>query len=640
MIRKCKQCNCEFEPRSGRQIYCNKDIYVSCKLCGKSFLSKCNPSASKFCSMSCIASAASLKEFTCLICGDKFHPSSSRQRYCNKPVIRTCAVCGIEYESRCNADYVATCGSVTCRNTYANLQMQKSYKNTSRTCALCGQVFRPVNNTQKFCKVMHPYNCEVCGKEFILDTSKQDKRRTCSKACADMLKFANGNPFQNPAAREKARQTYFNQHGVYHPMHNPEVIKKMFATYESRTGYKTPAANPAVRSKIAKASKHSQFEERVAKLFDNYNISYVRHYMISNSQGAHEFDFYLPEHKFLVDCDGVYWHSYLGDPDGYHVLDCYDEIRLSIIPSDHRLHIIVEGQEEHDIKQLTKFLKSDDPNLFNYDSEVFKWCRSIDFPYPTYESARMLADYDSLCKYQNDRYVPTCRLGISLIKNYHKSLYDAKVGNNVSPKEGWQDDNILKQVILNRHIYQNTVDPSKVLKGFNVSKLCPIVSIFNPVLAKYIIKKYLNDYPEVFDPFSGFSGRLLGCASLNKHYIGQDLNSHAVSESNQIIEQLTLQNCTVVCKDILESSGTYECLFTCPPYGTKEVYGTETEFKSCDDWITECLNRFNCKTYVFVVDETTQYSQYIRETIESSSHFNKTTEYVIVIQKQNLQSLM
>lgn len=115
-----------------------------------------------------------------------------------------------------------------------------------------------------------------------------------------------------------------------------------------------------------------------------------------------------------------------------------------------------------------------------------------------------------------------------------------------------------------------------------------------------------------------------------KKYNGQDLNQDHVNESNQIIEHL---NCNAVIsqRDIFESTGTYQCLFTCPPYNDKEIWGNETKFLSCDDWIDECLKRFSCKKYLFVVDETEKYKDYIVEVLENKSHLSTNNEYVVLI---------
>ena len=125
-------------------------------------------------------------------------------------------------------------------------------------------------------------------------------------------------------------------------------------------------------------------------------------------------------------------------------------------------------------------------------------------------------------------------------------------------------------------------------------------------------------------------------ASTGKKYVGQDLNELAVDESNEIVKFLNLPNASTVTKDIEESSGTYKCLFTCPPYGRKETYSNEIVFKTCDDWIADILTRFDCKKYVFVVDETVKYKDFVEEELKSTSHFVNFTEKLIVINKGDL----
>ena len=91
---------------------------------------------------------------------------------------------------------------------------------------------------------------------------------------------------------------------------------------------------------------------------------------------------------------------------------------------------------------------------------------------------------------------------------------------------------------------------------------------------------------------------------------------------------------TIECKDILNSKGEYQCLFTCPPYSDKEQWlDVKPDKRNCDDWIDECLNRFKCKRYLFVVDNTERYKDYIIDEIHNKSHFNKNNEYVIMIKK-------
>lgn len=638
----CKCCGEPFEPHSNVQNYCNREITRVCKLCGKQFTTRCNPNSPEYCSRSCASRAMKFKEYICECCGEIFHPNSSRQRYCKKPIHKTCIVCGKDFTYPCGPVVPETCDSLQCKHKLSYLRSVDYWKQETRICEWpgCGKEFHPVNNTQKYCEGTHYRICEICGSKFEVDTSKNflDIPRTCSKSCSIALRFQNGNPFHNVESREKAKLTSLERYGVEYPAQSKIVQQQMWDSYKQRTGYDHPSHNPDVRSKSATTVKHSsKFESRIENLLQQYDITYQKHYMISTDTASHEFDFYIPKYKILVDCDGVYYHGYLSDPDGKHVLDCYDEDRISLIPSDHIFHVIVEGQEEKDINYLVKIIKSQDNSTFDYEGDLFSWCRNTGFPYPVYTDKRLLADFHRLCNYHiSDNYNSYARLGDSIIQQFHHSIYDARVGNYLSPKDAWEDDTLLKKVILNRLIYKNDVDPFKILKGFNISKICPRVSVFNPVLARYLVQKYLSDYSSVFDPFSGFSGRMLGVASCDKDYIGQDLNSSAVEESNQIIKFLNLTNCSVSCKDILQSYGDYECLLSCPPYYNKEHYRDETVVKTCDEWIGEILSRFRCNRYVFVVDYTDKYKCFVKEEIKSTSHLIKLKELVIVIDKQDI----
>lgn len=634
----------------------------------------------------------------CAECNQEFTPKSSRQKYCNREIVRNCPVCNKPYIDVCNATPLkSTCGDSECQTKLILAKRAESASKLTRICKWCGKEFHPKEFKQNYCDDVHYQKCQVCGKQFIIDPVYYKGAKTCSEKCRQMLthtnidytkmmetlkhtlqtKYGVDNPMQIPESVEKIKQTTLERYGsewytqteeykekskatclakygVEHHLMADEVKAKrtltvlerygstnIFSSEEGKSkirkrlkeryGVINPSQDPVMRKKALKAARISKLEIKVASLLTEYNIEYEDHYMVKKDDFCHEFDFYLPKYKILIDCDGLYFHSYLDDPNGKHVLDYYDETRIALAADGYIFHVIVEGQEDKDVKRLADIISQMDENIFDYEGSLFKWCRSISFPYPNYSKERLLTDYTSLCRYECSQYKPTATLGISSINHYHKSIYDARVGDAVSPKEAWEDDELLKKVIKNRLIYTNNVDPSKILKGFNISKICPRVSVFNPVLAKYLTNKYLSDYNEVFDPFSGYSGRLLGVASTGKRYIGQDLNAVAINESNQIINELNLINCSVANKDTIGDTGEYECLLTCPPYGTKERYSNESIFKSCDEWIDLILSQYKCSRYVFVVDETNKYLNNVTEEIKATSHFCRVTEKVVVI---------
>lgn len=638
--RICKICGDTFTPKSSRQTTCYHRKVKKCPVCGKEINYTCNSSnVPVTCSRSCASKyvkPGTVKK--CRICGTEFVPRTPSQKYCGRTVKSTCEVCGKPITYHCGDTYVpTTCGSEECLA--ASKAKRSENKNETRTCPLCNREFHPVNNTQKYCKHKHYFTCVVCDKKFYepLEEIKLNNgvpRKTCSKECLSELHSRQSKERDNEEITRIRREHCLKKYGVTSTTQLESVKEKMRKSYQrNHPGYTHQSHNPKTRSRQAISRKVSKLELRISAMLDNYDINYMRRYMIQDNNGhSHEFDFYIPIYKILLDADGVYFHSYLSDPDGNFVGDSYDPVRIGLVPKDHIFIVAIEGHEEDAIKEVKDIIKSIDNDAFNYDSYLFKWCRETGFPYPTYSNRRMKKDYNSLCTYRYEKYKPNAKLGYSIIKNFHKSLYDVKVGK-VSVREAWEDDELLKKVIENRLIYKNDVDPSKVLSGFNISKVCPIASIFNPVLAKYLIENYLQEFNEVFDPFSGFSGRLLGVSACGKKYIGQDINVTHVHESNNIIYFLNMNNASVSTKDIFESEGEYQCLLTCPPYNKKEIYGNETVFKTCDQWIDECLNRFRCRRYVFIVDKTDKYKDSIVMNINKNSHLYRSQEHVIMLDR-------
>lgn len=640
--KQCPICNEMFVPKSSRQKYCKKEIIKKCPVCGDDFIGFCAPDSPTTCTKKeckrragAIASINIIK--TCKLCGREFKPTSSVQEYCNLPVTRTCEFCGKLFEIKCTGEQykIKTC-SEECMQKLASVNRQKGYMQQTLICELCGLEFHPKSNTQRVCERTHYNKCIVCGKSYVLPYKSSigqiDLRQTCSSECLSKYRSKN-NPFSDPEIRERIKQTMLEKYGVEHPAQNEEIQKKMFATYKDNTGYDHPSHNPNTLK--GKRFNVSSLETKLANVLNNNQIEFETQKLISKDGVHHAFDFYLPKYKMYIDVDGVYYHGYLDDSNGGQISEDRDAIRTYLIEEGEIYTVVVESEFKNQVEELLKQLAEIDSGTFSYESYMFDWCRAIDFPYPEYEEDRMKKDYANLCKYDSTSYDSHAKLGFSSIRNFHRSIYDARVGNSISIKEAWEDDTILKKVIKNRMIYCNKVDPSKILAGFYISKIVPKISIFNPVLARYLTLKYLNKYREVLDPFSGYSGRMLGVCSTGKEYFGMDINETTVHETNEIIKFHDLL-AIVDEANILDDTDVVqvgESLLTCPPYSKKETYGTESQYRTCDEWIDIVLHKYNCKRYVFVVDSTDKYKLNVTENIVTKSYFSTVVEKVIVIDK-------
>lgn len=617
----------------------------------------------------------------CDECGIEFEAKTSRQRFCKGPHVAKCAICGQEFQYLCSpVDRPNTCSKV-CKQKFRECKLYEKYGviNVSQIAEV-----REKKRISNASETAQAKSKQTCLKRYGVTHACQAaevREKISSSLSSDEVKEKRRLAFQQhygvdhifmlPDYREKygcniiskqtstkesIKATVMERYGVPYIAQVPEVREKaqmsreatcikrygsdcIFKTNEfkehlkSEFGVTNIAKHPdTLKKAMRNKQKKSNLEIRLHNFLKAYHIEYVEEYVLKQGNLIHSFDVYLPKYKILIDADGEYWHSYLSDPDGYRVRDDGDEIRLSLVPSDHIFHLIVESDFERGLRKLQHIIAQLDSALFDYDSYLFNWCRQVGFPYYNYDDSRLHHDWQQLCNYRSDTYNENCRFGISIVNQFHRSIFDAHVANSKSPREAWDDDVLLKKVIANRLIYQNEVDPSKILKGFNISKIAAKVSVFNPVLASYICQTFLDSYDVIFDPFSGFSGRLLGVTACGKQYIGQDIDAQHTLESNEIISYLNLSSAYVVTQDVETSdSARYDALLTCPPYSGKEIYGNETVFHACDDWIDICLSKFNCRRYIFIVDDTTKYVDNIAMLLSSKSHFRNNSEKILII---------
>lgn len=264
----------------------------------------------------------------------------------------------------------------------------------------------------------------------------------------------------------------------------------------------------------------------------------------------------------------------------------------------------------------------------------------------------------------------------STILYFHDSRKYANVINCLSPYDYWQklkeDSELFKKFYANRlrcsdwfkekdganfHYLDEGYVPMFIYSiGLTTSRKASLVTYFKPALAKNLIKKYLNEYSTVFDPCSGYSGRLIGALCSGKNYIGQDINDLSVSESLQIANFVKgVLNSDVTfdlsVKDSLKECGKYECLLTCPPYGAnKHTLETWQDSKgnkivsslTCSEWVKSFLRNYECEKYVFVIDDDKDkvYYDYVKEILTNTSHFGNNQELVVVITKEERNKLI
>jgi hypothetical protein len=232
-------------------------------------------------------------------------------------------------------------------------------------------------------------------------------------------------------------------------------------------------------------------------------------------------------------------------------------------------------------------------------------------PFYYYDQSTLMDSWHSINRGIHNR-------SFKIIKHFHKSLMDSRKNKCSSPNEFLQDKKNLFFLIKNRFIYSKTLNKEVILNSLSISRRCPIVSIFSPLLVKDIITKYAPDIKTVIDPFSGFSGRMLGSLALNKTYFGGDIRGDVINESKNILSFIN-KDCHLEVSDFKDFSvKSGDLLLTCPPYSVTELWKGVTSYFDEDYYIDWILKNYKCNKYIFIV-KNTRYKDNVVDTIKNGS---------------------
>jgi len=448
----------------------------------------------------------------------------------------------------------------------------------------------------------------------------------------EMLKAA-----AHPEARMKAVETIRKGIGY------DKIREKATKTYFERTGYEYPLANPEIRKRLLVGNCYTKPHR---ELYNRLLARYVHvEKEVSFTSSGHSWDLLLYRDgrpHLVIDVDGEYFHGHTNDsffknqshPDN-------DVLRFLKLPPD--LHVLlVDGTKiDESIKHIAEIM---DEETTDWVSTMFQVCKSMPFPYPEYDENRMRKDWGNL-KRQTQWNVSNYACN-SIMTHFHRSIYESRVGTKPSPVEAWGNDDLLMRSVVNRFIYarQKGLTSQHIARGFEVNKLAPRVSVFQASLAKHLLVTFSPDAKTVVDPFSGFSGRMLGAVACGMKYVGFDIREKTIKESKEIAKFLSIEDSVdLVCKDSLDNvtDDEFDVLLTCPPYGDIERWeGLYEYMNETDDYVAEVLRKYKAKLYIFVVNKTERYGDYEALSIKKSTHFARVREKILVISREEALNLL
>lgn len=435
-------------------------------------------------------------------------------------------------------------------------------------------------------------------------------------------------------SNKKRKETCLTKYGVEAVSQAETVKQKIQNSSLKNWGTRVPTQNPTIVKKILETRR-----ERYGVVYPNGHLLYDN--KVFDSKWELALWIYAKDHNEQIQREPIKLEFVFND----EIRHCYPDFEYK-----GRL-VELKGSQFLDKNNnlINPFINSKaDPELLiakqqcMLDNSVQIWTLNEMKPILKYVEEKYTKDYLNLfLKFLPFPYPKlTSKTDTDIIRHFHKSIYEASKKGKLSPFQAWQDKNLVKKSALNRLKYVESCTPRDILQGFSIAQIAPKVSVFKPKLAQDLINTYLSQYDNIYDPFSGFSGRMLGSYRCEKNYYGFDINEKHIQESDEIKKYLGIQNASLEVEDILTCSPKNilpnSCVLTCPPYGDKENWGENTEIKTCDEWIEIILQKYSgCEKYLFVVGQTERYKDNIVKTLENRSHLGTSREYVVLINKKD-----
>lgn len=432
--------------------------------------------------------------------------------------------------------------------------------------------------------------------------------------------FKGENPVCNCGCGEKTTiLPYLPYKREYIIGHNSSHSNPMTGATHLESSKDTMRAKAIARVKNQKQSDTAP--EKEFKVFlEKNNIEYIHQY--GTEVGC--VDFYLPKHDLFVEIDGEWWHpikkehltlrtvsgaisdlrkSRLKNIFRIGALDVKKITNLNDLETYNREYDFTVGFKQKVVDK--EYFKSyiENKGKKKLEDSIFvlsKFIREYQPEFPVVDTKETMElviksirnyDLDSIINNKNEFRNNTSNVGVSYLKSKFKSYWKSSYKGKLNPVEAWKNEAIMRKVIKYR-IGCNTSDEifdfslHQMVRG--LSALRYTISFFKPIVAASIYKHFLGgvDNPTVFDPSSGFGGRLLGFKAIypNGRYIGIEPNKETYDELKELAENFTnveLHNCRL---EDFNSEIEYDLAFTSIPYFDLETYSQSVEYSSFEQW--------------------------------------------------------
>jgi hypothetical protein len=244
--------------------------------------------------------------------------------------------------------------------------------------------------------------------------------------------------------------------------------------------------------------------------------------------------------------------------------------------------------------------------------KAFEYWRSRGFPYYVLTSAEIIKEYTYLCNQKSSLLFTSSGLAgssvaLRLANCFHPQMWSVRVSRYLSPMDVFMSDQMLLAAIERSWgLWPDRYGarPSslrRILKSFPGTAS---VSNFRPTISRTIVSKYTSPGATVVDFSSGYGGRMLGCLSLERDYVGIEpchQQVQGLSAMFRSLRKLKLtkshahvhQGCAEDLLPTLQSNYT-PLVFSSPPYYDWERYSDQSSqsflrYPTYEKWLSGFL---------------------------------------------------
>lgn len=168
--------------------------------------------------------------------------------------------------------------------------------------------------------------------------------------------------------------------------------------------------------------------------------------------------------------------------------------------------------------------------------KAFLFWRREGFPHYRLSANQVRLEFSRLLSIECQRLfsggeIRSANTGLRLANAYQPQMWRARVSRYMSPMDVFRDDELLRKAITRalsiwpQRFGANASSLRRILKTFTSAAS---VSNYRPSVAKAIMSKYSADGSTVVDFSAGYGGRLLGALTLERQYVGIEVNRSQV----------------------------------------------------------------------------------------------------------------